>query len=60
MGLLDEVRDSKDSWNVRYEEHRAEKEDYDHKFEEQNRAKIEEQIKKNCDKVGKFAPLSDR
>ena len=57
MGLIDEVRDRKDSWNTRYEEHRTEKEEYDHKFEKQNQQKIEEQIKENCEKVGNFEHL---
>lgn len=58
MGLIDDVRDRKDSWSKRYEEHRTEKEDYDHRFEEQNEEKIMDEIRKNCEKVGKFLPLN--
>jgi hypothetical protein len=53
MGLIDKVRDSRDSWLVRFEEHRIE-EEYDHEYENLNAAKIEEQIKKNCEMFGVF------
>lgn len=53
MGLIDKVRDSRDSWLVRFEEHRIE-EEYDHEYEKLNEAKIEEQIKKNCEMFGVF------
>ena len=53
MGLIDKVRDSRDSWLVRFEEHRLE-EEYDHEYEKQNAEKIEEQIKKNCENFGVF------
>ncbi|MGH7884091.1 MAG: hypothetical protein ACRENO_00190 [Thermodesulfobacteriota bacterium] len=60
MGLIDNLRDERDSWNKRYEEHRAEKEDYDHMFHKQNVSKIEEDIKRNREKVGKFFPISKK
>lgn len=60
MGLIDNLRDEKDSWKKRYEEHRSEKEEYDYKYEKQNALKIEAEIKKNCEKVGKFYPVSER
>ena len=41
MGLIDKVRDSRDSWLVRFEEHRME-EEYDHEYEKLNAEKIEE------------------
>ena len=53
MGLIDKVRDSRDSWLVRFEEHRTE-EEYDHEYEKANAEKIEEQIRKNCEMVGVF------
>ena len=51
MALIDKVRDSRDSWLVRYEEHRLE-EEYDHEYQKQNAERIEEQIKKNCENFG--------
>jgi len=53
MALIDKVRDSRDSWLVRFEEHRIE-EEYDHEYQKQNEEKIEEQIKKNCENFGVF------
>ena len=53
MGLIDKVRESRDSWLVRFEEHRIE-EEYDHEYEKANAEKIEEQIRKNCEMVGVF------
>lgn len=53
MGLIDKVRESRDSWLVRFEEHRME-EEYDHEYERANAEKIEEQIRKNCEMVGVF------
>jgi hypothetical protein len=53
MALIDKVRDSRDSWLVRYEEHRFE-EEYDHEYQKQNAEKIEEQIKKKCENFGVF------
>jgi len=53
MALIDKVRDSRDSWLVRYEEHRLE-EEYDHEYQKQNAGRIEEQIKKNCENFGVF------
>lgn len=57
MGLIDDVRDRKDSWSKRYEEHRSEKEEYDHRSEEQNEKSITEKIRENCKNVGNFKPL---
>lgn len=54
MGLVDEIRDRRDSWGRRLEEQRAFQEPYDHEFERRNARKIEEEIKKNRDMVGKF------
>lgn len=53
MGLIDKVRDGRDSWLVRFEEHRIE-EEYDHEYHKLNAEKIEEQIKKNCESFGVF------
>ena len=53
MGLIDKVRESRDSWLVRFEEHRIE-EEYDHEYEKANAEKIDEQIRKNCEMVGVF------
>ncbi len=53
MGLIDKIRDSRDSWLVRFEEHRIE-EEYDHEYEKLNAEKIEQQIKKNCTMFGVF------
>ena len=54
MGLIDDVRKKRDPWEHRYEEHRMEPEEYDHEHEKINAEKIEQQIKLNCLKVGKF------
>ncbi|NIP32097.1 MAG: hypothetical protein GTO02_22115 [Candidatus Dadabacteria bacterium] len=54
MGLIDNVRKRRDPWEQRFEEHRFEPEEYDHEFEKLNAEKIEEQVKLNCSKVGKF------
>lgn len=54
MGLVDEIRDRRDSWSRRLEEQRVSQEPYDHEFEKRNARRIEEEIKKNREKVGKF------
>ena len=58
MGLIDDARERRDSWNKRYEEHRTETEEYDHRFEKENEEAIQRKIKENCEKVGKFEPLN--
>ncbi len=59
MGLVDEIRDRRDSWGRRLEEQRASQEPYDHEFEKRNARKIEEQIRRNQEMVGKF-PLPEK
>jgi hypothetical protein len=59
MGLVDEIRDRRDSWSRRLEEQRASQEPYDHEFEKRNALRIEEEIRKNCEMVGKF-PLLEK
>ncbi|MXW44268.1 MAG: hypothetical protein F4X32_01750 [Candidatus Dadabacteria bacterium] len=54
MGLVDEIRNRRDSWNSRLEEQRASQEPYDHEFEKGNARRIEEEIRKNREMVGKF------
>ena len=54
MGLVDDIRNSRDSWSRRLEEQRVSQEPYDHEFEKRNARKIEEEIKKNREMVGKF------
>ena len=54
MGLVDEIRNRRDSWSRRLEEQRVFQEPYDHEFEKRNAQRIEEEIKKNREKVGKF------
>ncbi len=56
MGLVDEIRNRRDSWIRRFEEHRVAEESYDHEFERQNARKIEEEIKRNREMVGNFDP----
>ncbi|MXW22242.1 MAG: hypothetical protein F4X55_01680 [Candidatus Dadabacteria bacterium] len=57
MGLVDEIRNRRDSWSRRLEEQRVSQEPYDHEFEKRNARKIEEEIKKNREMVGKFPPV---
>ena len=57
MGLIDEVRKRRDSWDHRFEEHRAEEQEYDHEYEKANAQNIKKQIELNCSRVGKFEPL---
>jgi len=57
MGLVDEIRNRRDSWSQRLEEQRVSQKPYDHEFEKRNAKKIEEEIKKNRDMVGKFPPV---
>ncbi len=59
MGLVDEIRNRRDSWSRRLEEQRASQEPYDHEFEKRNVDRIEEEIRKNREMVGKF-PLLDK
>ena len=54
MGLVDEIRNGRDSWTRRLEEQRAREEDYDHESEERNAVRIAEEIEKNRSMVGKF------
>ena len=54
MGLVDEIRNRRDSWSRRLEEQRISQEPYDYEFEKRNANRIEEEIKKNREKVGKF------
>ena len=54
MGLVDEIRDRRDSWGRRLEEQRVSQEPYNHEFEKQNAARIEQEIKRNREMVGKF------
>lgn len=54
MGLVDEIRNRRDSWSRRLEEQRVFQEPYDHEFEKRNSQRIEEEIKRNREKVGKF------
>ncbi len=54
MGLVDEIRNRRDSWNRRLEEQRVSQKPYDHEFEKRNADRIEEEIKKNREMVGKF------
>ena len=56
MGLVDEIRNRRDSWNRRLEEQRVSQEPYDHELEKRNAQRIEEEIKKNREMVGKFPP----
>lgn len=60
MGLVDEIRNRRDSWSRRLEEQRASQEPYDHEFEKGNARKIEEEIKKNREMVGKFPLLEEQ
>ena len=46
MGLVDEIRNRRDSWSRRLEEQRASQEPYDHEFEKRNVDRIEEGNKK--------------
>ncbi len=57
MGLVDEIRNRRDSWSRRLEEQRVSQEPYDHEFEKRNARRIEEEIKKNQEMVGKFPPV---
>lgn len=57
MGLVDEIRNRRDSWSRRLEEQRVSQEPYDHEFEKRNARRIEEEIKKNRAMVGKFPPV---
>lgn len=59
MGLVDEIRNRRDSWNSRLEEQRVSREPYDHEFEKGNLRRIEEEIRKNREMVGKF-PLLEK
>ena len=59
MGLVDEIRNRRDSWGRRLEEQRASQEPYDHEFEKRNARKIEEEIRKNREMVGKL-PSADK
>ena len=54
MGLVDDIRNRRDSWSRRLEEQRVSQEPYDHEFEKRNARKIEEEIKKNRKMLGKF------
>ena len=54
MGLVDEIRNRRDSWTRRLEEQRACEEDYDHESEERNAVRIAEEIEKNRSMVGRF------
>ena len=54
MGLVDEVRNRRDSWTRRLEEQRSREEEYDHEREERNAARIAEEIEKTRSLVGKF------
>lgn len=56
MGLVDEIRNARDSWARRLEEQRAGREEYDHEYEKRNGRRIEERIKRNRSMVGKFPP----
>ncbi len=57
MGLVDDIRNRRDSWSRRLEEQRVSEESYDHEFEKRNIRRIEQEIKKNQEMVGKFPPL---
>ena len=59
MGLVDDIRNRRDSWGRRLEEQRVSQEPYDHEFEKRNVRKIEEEIKKNREMVGKF-PIAEK
>lgn len=59
MGLVDEIRDRRDSWSRRLEEQRVSREPYDHEFEKRNARRIEEQIRRNREMVGKL-PLPEK
>ncbi|MGI9535152.1 MAG: hypothetical protein ACR2NW_09390 [Thermodesulfobacteriota bacterium] len=56
MGLIDNIRKSRDSWTKRFEEHRDE-EEFDHENEKSNSKKIEEEIQRNREKVGVFSKI---
>ena len=58
MGLIDDVRKRRDSWTSRFEEHRDE-EEYDHEYEKNNAKKINEEIKRNREKVGVFPKIDN-
>lgn len=52
MGLIDEVRNRRDSWTKRFEEHR----DFDDSACEDNPEAEEKRILENRRKVGVFSP----
>lgn len=56
MGLIDEIRDARDSWARRLEEQRATREEYDHEYEKRNERKTARRIEKNRSMVGRFPP----
>lgn len=53
MGLVDKVRDQRDSWIKRFEEQRQE--DTDGEFDNLSDEEQDEIIKQNREKVGKFS-----
>jgi hypothetical protein len=53
MGLIDKVRNQRDSWIKRFEEQRQE--DSDDEFDNLSEEEQEEIIRQNREKVGKFS-----
>jgi len=53
MGLVDKVRDQRDSWTRRFEEQRQENSESE--FDNLSEEKQEEIIRQNREKVGKFS-----
>ena len=53
MGLVDKVRDQRDSWTRRFEEQRQE--DADSEFNNLSDEEQEKVIQQNREKVGKFS-----
>jgi hypothetical protein len=53
MGLIDEIRKKKDSWMVRFEEHRQD-EDEEEESRDISEEKKEEEVMRNREMVGVF------
>ncbi|HWP92602.1 MAG TPA: hypothetical protein VNN20_10455 [Thermodesulfobacteriota bacterium] len=53
MGLIDDIRKKKDSWMVRFEEHRQDEED-EEESGDISEEKMEEEIMRNREMVGVF------
>ena len=59
MGLIDNIRKSRDSWTRRLEGHRCDEGEYDREYEKNNAEKIKEEIRHNREKVGVFTKIED-